>query len=255
MIDSVIFDIDGIIIDVSESYRQAIRLTAEKFLKKNVSKGEVSEIKKIAGFNNDWDATYTLVCLLEKNILTEEFREKIKKPTEEDRESEKYKELFEIFQAKYLGEKLYKEIYKKEPVMKEKGLINKEKLMIPQKVFRKLKEEFILGIVTGRPRKETEYSLRLNSLQEFFDFNKIVCMEDTKKGKPDAEPLLLACKRIECKNAVYIGDSVSDVLAAKAAKMKSIYLGKQKLGNLTIKKIEDLMEGIKWLKSEKQFRK
>lgn len=252
MIDSIIFDIDGVIIDVSESYREAILQTAEKFLAKKVSQKEVSAIKKIPGFNNDWNATYALVCLLEKNIPTEKFQEKIQGLTEENKKSKEYKTLFEIFQAKYLGEKLYKEIYNKKPALKEEGLIKKEKLMIPQETFRKLKGEFKLGIVTGRPRKEAEYSLKLNSLEKFFDFKKMVCMEDAKKTKPDPEPLLLAAKNIGSKKAVYVGDNISDITAAEKAKMKSIYLGEEKLGDYTIKKIEDLMKGIKWLRSGKQ---
>ncbi|PIN98872.1 MAG: hypothetical protein COT90_02120 [Candidatus Diapherotrites archaeon CG10_big_fil_rev_8_21_14_0_10_31_34] len=252
MIDSIIFDIDGIIIDVSKSYREAIRQTSKEFLGKTVSQEEVSAIKKIPEFNNDWDATFELVCLLEKNVSTGEFRKKVCKVTEKDRKRKKYIELFKVFQAKYLGEKLYKTIYGKKPVSKEKGLINNEKLMIPKKVFMELKKEFKLGIVTGRPRKEAEYSLKLNGLDAFFDFKKIVCREDTKKSKPDAKPLFLAAKNIGSKKAVYVGDSINDVLAAEKAKMKSIYLGKENLGDYSIKKIEDLMEGIKWLKSEKQ---
>ena len=252
MIDSIIFDIDGVIIDVTESYRKAIRQTAEEFTGKKVSEKEVSAIKKIKGFNNDWDAAYALVCLIEKNVSSEKFSEKIRPLTEKDRKSRKYCELFKIFQAKYLGEKLYRETYGKEPVLKEKGLIKKEKLMIPKKIFRKLKKEFKLGIVTGRPRKEAEYALAVNSLQKFFDFRKIVCMEDTKKGKPNPKPLFLAAKNLDSIQAIYIGDSINDVLAAKKAGMKSVYLGEEKLGDYTIKKIENLLEGIKWLKSEKQ---
>jgi len=252
MIDSIIFDIDGVVIDVSESYRKAIQQTVEKFSGKKISEKEVSAIKKIKGFNNDWDAEYALVYLIEKNVPAEKFTAKIKPLTEKDRKSRKYNELIEIFQAKYLGEKLYRETYRKEPVMKEEGLIKKEKLMIPKKTFRKLKKDFKLGIATGRPRKEAEYALTINSLQEFFDFKKIVCMEDTKKGKPNPQPLLLAAKKLNSKKAVYVGDSINDVLAAKKAGMKSIYLGEEKLGDYTIKKTENLMEGIKWLKSGKQ---
>ncbi len=252
MIDSIIFDIDGVIIDVSESYREAIRQTSEEFLEKSVSQEEVSAIKKIPEFNNDWNATYALISLLEKDIPKEEFKKKIKQITEKDRKSKKYIELFELFQAKYLGEKLYKTIYGRKPVTKENGLINKEKLMIPKKVFEKLKKEFKLGIVTGRPRKEAEYSLKLNSLEEFFDLKKIVCMEDTKKAKPYPEPLLLAAKKIGSKKVVYVGDSINDVLASEKAKIQSIYLGEENLGDYSIKKIEDLMEAVKWLKSGKQ---
>ena len=59
--DGLIFDMDGVIVDVYRSYREAIRQTASYFLKRNVSMSEVDEIKNKAGMNNDWDATYSLI--------------------------------------------------------------------------------------------------------------------------------------------------------------------------------------------------
>src|SRR3989338_10629558 len=57
-IDSVLFDIDGVIVDVSKSYRLAIQKTAEKFLGREVSQKEIEKIKSIKCFNNYFHATY-----------------------------------------------------------------------------------------------------------------------------------------------------------------------------------------------------
>ena len=59
--DGLIFDMDGVIVDVSRSYREAIRQTAGYFLKRNVLMSEVGEIKNKPGMNNDWDAPYSLI--------------------------------------------------------------------------------------------------------------------------------------------------------------------------------------------------
>jgi phosphoglycolate phosphatase len=55
-------------------------------------------------------------------------------------------------------------------------------------------------------------------------FHVVVTREDTKNHKPDAEPLLLACKKLKIKpeEAVYVGDSVIDYKTAKNAGMKFI---------------------------------
>jgi len=72
--DLLIFDMDGVLIDVSRSYRQAIQKTVQIFfetclgLKKGlgtlVTKEEISLFKSIGGFNNDWELTSALILYL-----------------------------------------------------------------------------------------------------------------------------------------------------------------------------------------------
>ncbi len=66
-LDVLIFDIDGVLIDVSESYRSAIRQTVQLYLQDVlglrpfagglVSPEDVAAFKLAGGFNNDWDLT------------------------------------------------------------------------------------------------------------------------------------------------------------------------------------------------------
>ncbi len=66
-LDILIFDIDGVLIDVSASYRDAIRQTAQLYLEtalrlkpyegELVSHEDVAAFKLAGGFNNDWDLT------------------------------------------------------------------------------------------------------------------------------------------------------------------------------------------------------
>jgi len=78
-VEIVIFDMDGVLIDVSESYRETIKKAVAIYLKralglKGGEKGLVSDddivaFKEIGGLNNDWDVTtgllYYFVTLLE----------------------------------------------------------------------------------------------------------------------------------------------------------------------------------------------
>ncbi|MBM4306441.1 MAG: hypothetical protein FJ115_13385 [Deltaproteobacteria bacterium] len=64
MMDLLIFDMDGVLIDVSKSYRKTIQQTIHIYLehclglKANlVSPEEISLFKSAGGFNNDWDLT------------------------------------------------------------------------------------------------------------------------------------------------------------------------------------------------------
>lgn len=55
-------------------------------------------------------------------------------------------------------------------------------------------------------------------------FEVVVTREDTKKHKPNPEPLLLACKKLEIEpeEAIYVGDTIIDYQAAKNAGMNFI---------------------------------
>lgn len=202
ILDGIIFDIDGILVDVSKSYREAIRKTASYFLKREVTVDEVSKIKNRIGMNNDWDATYSL----------------INDPTIP------YKTVKSYFQLLYLGTK------------KKKGFIEKEILLVPKTKLILLKQKYKkLGIATGRPKFEANYVIKKNKLQEIF--NCVVAMEDVKNGKPSPDMILKVIKKLELKNTVYIGDSPSDVIASDKAGISCIYVGKQNIGSIRFQSV------------------
>lgn len=207
--DGIIFDMDGVLVDVSQSYREAIRQTASYFLGRKVSISEINKIKNMPDMNNDWDTTYALI----------------------NNKTVSYKKVKDYFQSLYLGNNQIK------------GLIDNEKLLVSRITFEKLKTKYKkLGIATGRPKNEAKYVIKKNNLEKIFD--NIVALEDVKNGKPDPDSINAVIKLLNLKNTVYIGDSPSDVLAAKAAGIPSIYVGKQKIGTL---KFQSVLQVIKYL--------
>lgn len=69
-IDSVVLDIDGVILDVSQSFRKAISETVQYFFSKVlkwpgetylITPEETQMFKMAGGFNNDWELTYAVV--------------------------------------------------------------------------------------------------------------------------------------------------------------------------------------------------
>jgi len=63
-IDLLIFDMDGVLVDVSQSYRKTIQQTIHIYLQdclgiraNLISHEEISLFKSVGGFNNDWDLT------------------------------------------------------------------------------------------------------------------------------------------------------------------------------------------------------
>jgi HAD superfamily hydrolase (TIGR01548 family) len=70
----IVFDMDGVIIDVSRSYRDTIRQAARLFFKGACSwehlpnplfpLSDLARVKQSGGLNNDWDLTYMVINLL-----------------------------------------------------------------------------------------------------------------------------------------------------------------------------------------------
>lgn len=79
-----------------------------------------------------------------------------------------------------------------------------------------------MGIATSRRRDSAERLTRILGLHEHLPV--LVAMEDTAAHKPAADPLLLAAERIGAtpSEAVYVGDAVVDLAAARAAGMAAI---------------------------------
>lgn len=247
--DGVIFDIDGVLIDVSKSYRQIIKETVEYMLKDKFNKKtsvlpeEIEEMKKIPGFNNDWDLSYALIKLLKTNTKKEDFKSKAKPVSEQIRKSKDYQKTKDIFQCFYLGQKLFLEIYKRKPsIVFKKGLIANEFLLLNLEILRLLSRKYKLGVATSRPRFEALFALKnLEITTKFIKEANIVAQEDVPKEKPAPDQLLEAKRRMRSKNPVYIGDSINDVIAAKKAGMTCIFIGND-LGDIQLSNINQIKE-------------
>ncbi|MFF2887816.1 HAD family hydrolase [Paenibacillus sp. NPDC057967] len=78
-----------------------------------------------------------------------------------------------------------------------------------------------MGIVSSKRKAYVLRELEANGLLSFFDC--IVGQEDTGEHKPKPAPLLLAAEKmgVPVETCLYIGDQVSDILAASTAGMAS----------------------------------
>ena len=214
-IDTLLFDMDGVLIDVSNSYRLAILKTVEYF-SAETSLEEIDSYKLKKGMNNDWDCTQTI--LKDKGIKIE------------------YNDIVQEF-----NEILFNET------------IDDEKLILYEELIKSLSKKYKLGIVTGRPKKDTDYTLSKFKINEFFASTNT--LDDVKNGKPDPEGLVKSLDELNSKNAVYIGDSVDDIVAANNARIISIGIAKDKKKILALNKagakfvlsnVNELLEVIKW---------
>ncbi|MFT0849475.1 phosphoglycolate phosphatase [Achromobacter sp. F4_2707] len=74
-----------------------------------------------------------------------------------------------------------------------------------------------LAVVTNKPTEFTMPLLKHSGLEPWFD--AVVCGDTCSRKKPDPMPLLHACELLGCApaEALAIGDSINDALAARAA--------------------------------------
>lgn len=187
---AILFDMDGVLVDVSSSYRKAIQETVGFFTGKKAQLKEIQGFKQKGGYNNDWDLTEAILFTRGKTVPKLEIIEK--------------------FQEFYIG------------VEGKNGFIENEKWLLSVELLKQLHKKYSLGIVTGRPREEALFVLRKFEVENLFDV--LVTMEDypPEKAKPDPYSINLALIKIGKTEAIYVGDSVDDINAAKRANIKPV---------------------------------
>lgn len=148
--------------------------------------------------------------------------------------------LVQIFNEYYYGSKLYSKLTRRQPILNVKrGLIECEELIVREDVLKLLRDRTKgkLGIVTGRSKTATELILK-SILERFFKPDALVFIEDLIRckcrrsynaiSKPNPYALEYCLRALKpYKYAMYLGDSVEDVLmVAKAScKEKLIFVG------------------------------
>lgn len=193
---ALLFDIDGVLVDVSRSYRRAIEETVGHFTGRQLVPGTVQRYKNQGGFNDDWKLTHAIITDTAMEVP--------------------FPRVVEEFQRRYRGEHW-------------DGFIAEEPALIRTRTLAKLaKKDCIMGVVTGRPEAEAEWTLDRFGWKRYFP---LVVAKERQDGreKPDPFPLQHALTMLTAagcpvrpEETVYIGDTVDDMEAARAAGMWAV---------------------------------
>jgi len=111
-----------------------------------------------------------------------------------------------------------------------------------------LKEKgYKIGLVTSRMTGTTMEGLEKYHIKEYFDV--VITADDTKKHKPDPEPVYKALEKLGAspEESIMVGDTDYDILCAKNAGVKSVLVGwalamPEEAPDHIIEKAEDLFE-------------
>ena len=177
--EALLLDLDGVLADVSGSYRQAIVATAAAF-GVDVSPEEISALKARGHANNDWEVTRRLLAERGVRVALEEVTERFE----------------ELYQGTADAPGLHR---------RERPLATAQRLAGTGRP---------VAVVTGRPRRDAERFLEQHGLRA--TLSGLVTMEDAEL-KPDPAPVRLALDQLGVRHAWMVGDTPDDLRAARAA--------------------------------------
>ena len=262
-VDGIIFDCDGVLIDITKSYDSTITNTVqyilEKFAKINdsirIDHSIIDGFKSTGGFNDEVDLAYAGILsivaakklqkdskLFINNVINnanstgiisvEKFLEKLVdisdiKSILDYPGPHNTNLLYQIFDQIFYGPELYFKMYGKKSNFSESGLINYDDVIINDSLIKKLQNRFTskIALVTGRGKESVNYSLK--NMLKTFDLKNSAFLEDESRSmaKPNPEPLIRCISGMNSKITLYVGDSMEDFIMAKKATI---------LGNETI---------------------
>jgi histidinol-phosphate aminotransferase len=178
---ALLLDLDGVVADVSRSYRAAIAATTRSF-GVELETGAIAGAKAAGDANDDWELTRRL--LAQRGVVVP------------------LAEVTARFEALYQGS------------VASPGLRTRERLLVSRDLLEQLARRIPLAIVTGRPRRDAERFLEEQAIAPLF--RTLVAREDAPL-KPDPAPVALALERLGVARAWMAGDTPDDVRAARAA--------------------------------------
>jgi HAD superfamily phosphatase len=181
----LIFDIDGVLIDVRATYWRSALETVRHLSGKRVTYADLHKWKSKPGHNDDWRMTANWVTALGKPTTYDEARA--------------------AFEKFYWG------------TDERPGNVHNEKFVITPKQLARWASKYELHLFTGRTRRE--FAFTFDKWPHTRHFRSVITMDDVKNGKPAPDGLLKILAGRDPSLAVYVGDNIDDALAARDAKV------------------------------------
>ncbi|WP_137289399.1 TIGR01548 family HAD-type hydrolase [Natronorubrum halophilum] len=239
--DAVVLDIDGVLVDVADSYRRAIVESIDHVYDRTIRKADIQRFKDAGGFNNDWELTYAAALYV--LATSEGYGNSIADFTDDiasrgggleaaeavvrdelgaratqrvtgrwDRER-----LRDVFQQLYLGADLYRGLEGGEPDIETRGFIHDEPVLLEESTREHLVEGYDVGVLTGRPEAEAEIALERVGLEDAIPLEHRFTMDDWEEGKPHPRALTTLAERFSASAVVFVGDTLDDIRTATNA--------------------------------------
>jgi HAD superfamily phosphatase len=193
---ALLFGLDGVLVDVSRSYRRAIEETVEHLTGNVVLPGTIQRYRRLGAFSDDGKLAHAIVTSSGLSVPPSRVAEE--------------------FQRRYRGEHWDGFIREEVPLVKTGTL---DRLAAGGR---------ILGIVTGRPEAEVRWTLDHFGWKRCFP---LVVPREKHDGRPAADPYALqhallileaVGRRVTAEAAAFVGDTGDAMAAARAAGLRAV---------------------------------
>jgi HAD superfamily hydrolase (TIGR01548 family) len=174
---------DGVLVDVSDSYRETIRHTVRHFTGQEITRELIQDYKNAGGWNNDWALSQKIILDISGLDVP-------------------YDTVVQEFQRIFFGEQ-------------NDGLILRERWIPSNGLLDRLTERFDLAIFTGRLRNEANFTL--GRFAPSVQWAAIMADDDVANPKPAPDGLLNISRLRPGSRLWYVGDTVDDARASRAA--------------------------------------
>ena len=122
----LIFDMDGVLVDVTGSYRETIRQTVRYFTGREIENERIQDLKNAGGWTNDWAVSHRVIEDLGFDV--------------------DYGTVVAQFQTIFLGQG-------------DDGLMQRERWVARPGLLEGLSQRYDLAVFTGRTRQEARLTL------------------------------------------------------------------------------------------------
>ncbi len=254
-VDSVVFDCDGVLVDVARSYGAAIRGTVRHALERHagiadgmpVDQAVIEGFKSTGGFNDEVDLAYAAVLSIaaarrlgrdqrrfvldviahcdSTGIASAEAYVRGLADVADVADGMAYpgtgaeSPLRRTFDQMFYGQRLYRRLYGRDSEFPGPGLIENDVVLAGGGLLDSLRGRFgtNVALVTGRGRESARHSL--GGLLDWFDLENSFFLEDEPRemAKPNPEPLIRSMRGMGSSRCLYVGDSMEDLLMAGEA--------------------------------------
>ncbi len=211
--DIIVFDMDGVLVDVNESYRETIVQTVQHFTGTTIPRERIQDYKNQGGWNNDWELSHRLCADCGTQV--------------------EYGAVVDHFNHLFL----------------DQGLIHREQWIPRDGLLERLASRYELAIFTGRNMTELRITLAREGWTGRF---LTVTSDDVVRFKPDPQGLEMIMGQRPGRQLLYIGDTVDDARAGRTAGVPFIGIATPELAPLlyregavavldSINELEDLL--------------
>jgi HAD superfamily hydrolase (TIGR01548 family) len=179
---TLVFDMDGVLVDPRASYRQTLIETVRQFSGYELTQERIVEIKNEGGFNDLLPLGLRVLAELGVEV-----------------EMAAYTECFErLFWGADCD-----------------GLVKHDRWLVQEGALERLRSRYRLGIYTGRPRRSA--LLAVERFAAAIGFDPIMTSDDVENLKPAPDGLLKIQAMLPEAELIYVGDNIDDARCARGA--------------------------------------